>query len=283
MGERIVAANPIAIAGGRVIASPFQFYLDGADNIRLEGWNTCSGAAVEVQGRAIDDQGNTQTFNMVLTLTADRVRNRRDFAAVRGYILNLVAVARDAEPCIGQTFVRVSIIRGFTGATIVLGVLLQGYVTSQHGLGWPGSPIESSIVGGGYNRAIVATQPNIGQQVSETVPTGAVWELQTFLASFTATADVGNRHPHLILDRGSSVFAVMAAARPMVALETLVLTWGRGLVGTEESAVFRKTMAIPMNLQLLAGYRLRTFVDGMFGGDVWTGAEFNVREWLEIE
>ena len=169
-GERVVAASPIPIAGGRVIASPFQFYLDGNDNIRVEGWNSCIGAVLEVQGRAIDENGQTQTFNMSLPLTADRMRARRDFAAVRGYILNLIAIARDVEPCIGQTFVRVSIIRGFTGATIVLGVLLQGYVTSQQGLGWPGSPIENSLEAFPVNRCLLGTVPSVGQNFSETVP-----------------------------------------------------------------------------------------------------------------
>jgi len=97
-GERIIVANPLVSAGGRVIASPFQFYLDGADNLRIEGWNSLTGVSLQVYGRFFKDDGTVQVFQQVLALTANRLRTVGDFAIVRGYLLNLVVTAVGASP-----------------------------------------------------------------------------------------------------------------------------------------------------------------------------------------
>lgn len=281
--ERIVAANPIAIAGGRVIASPFQFYLDGADNIRLEGWNTCVGAVLQVQGRAIDNEGNTQAFNMVLPLTADRLVTREDFSPVRGYILNLVAVVIEATPCIGQTFARVSIIRGFTGATIVLGVLLQGYVTSQQGLGWPGSPIELSVDGGGYVRQVVGTTPAAGAQISETVPAGARWQILRLYSFLITDATAGNRFPRLdFFQAGLGTFRGMQPT-PQGPSVTANYTWAPNLPIAADVANGVYMQPIPDEGVLLEGDVLSTAVSGMAAGDQWGQPQMYLREWMQIE
>jgi hypothetical protein len=282
-GERVIAASPIPIAGGRVIASPFQFYLDGADNIRVEGWNSCSGAALEVQGRAIDDQGMIQTFNMVLPLTADRTRARRDFAAVRGYILNLIVLAREAAPCIGQTFARVSIIRGFTGATTILGVLLQGYVTSQQGLGWPGSPIQHSLEAMPVDRFLIGTVPSAGNAFVETVPTGARWQLVSVLASLTTAAGGVNRLVNLANQRGGtfSDFYVHATYQPPST--TVLYSWGLNLPIVVDLASGRGQLAFRDDLFLSSGDTVLASLVNFAAGDQWTVVRLSVREWLEVE
>src|SRR5687768_3348942 len=108
-GERIVTANPLAAAGGRVIVSPFQFYLDGADALLIEGWNSATGAVLQLYGRFYTDDGQVQVFESSLALTANRLRTSGLFPAVRGYLLNFTLSVKDATPLLGQTFARVSI------------------------------------------------------------------------------------------------------------------------------------------------------------------------------
>lgn len=282
-GERIIAPNAMAFAGGRVIASPFQFYLDGNDNIRVEGWNTCAGATLEVQGRAINELGETQAFNMVLPLTADRVRNRRDFAPVRGYILNLVVVALDAEPCIGQTFARVTIIRGLSGATIVLGVLLQGYVTSQQGLGWPGSPIEHSFAAGGYIRTIAGTTPGAGADISETVPAGARWELVRLYSWLTTSVVVGDRTVTIALSSPAITTFRSSATNSQPGAFVRNYTWGQNLPPHIDNTNLAQDSSLPALTFLLAGERFTTAINNRNAGDQWGQVNYVVREWLEIE
>lgn len=281
-GERVIAASPIPIAGGRVIASPFQFYLDGADNIRVEGWNSCVGAALEVQGRAIDNEGQVQTFNMVLPLTADRTRARRDFAAVRGYILNLIVLARDADPCIGQTFTRVSIIRGFTGATTVLGVLLQGYVTAQQGLGWPGSPIENSLVAMPVDRFIEGTVPAAGANFSEVVPTGARWQLTGVFASFTTAVGGANRSIQLrtLSPVTSAIYVQPTTQAPAL---TYTYSWGANLPIAVDPVSQRAQQSFRDPTIMIEGESVGSLVTNIAAGDQWSVVRLNVREWLEIE
>jgi hypothetical protein len=281
-GERIVQANPIALAGGRVIASPFQFYFDGNDNLRVEGWNTVTGASLLVQGRFVSEAGTVEAFSRELPLTADRLRVAGDFAMARGFILNLVVTVIGAAPKIGQTFARVSVIRGFTGATLVMGVLLQGYVTSQQGLGWPGSPIVSSTDGEPVIRFFNGTTPAPGAEISETVPTGARWSIVRCLASLTTSGVGGNRYVNLAcVDSGLYNFRSVVAT-PITAGVFWVFVWSPNLQLAVDPINNVSMQPLAFDSVLLAGQKLETYSLGLDAGDQFSEPRMYVREWLDV-
>lgn len=281
-GERIVQANPIALAGGRVIASPFQFYFDGNDNLRVEGWNTVTGASLLVQGRFVNEAGAVEAFSRELPLTADRLRVAGDFAMARGFILNLVVTVIGAAPKIGQTFARVSVIRGFTGATLVMGVLLQGYVTSQQGLGWPGSPIVSSTDGEPVIRFFNGTMPAAGAEISETVPTGARWSIVRCLASLTTNGVAGNRYVNLAcIDSALYNFrSVQPTAQAPGVFHVYV--WSPNLPPVYDPVNFVSMQPLAHDSALMAGQSLETFTTGLQAGDQYSEPRMYVREWLDV-
>jgi len=281
-GERVVTANPIPLAGGRIVASPFQFYFDGNDNLRVEGWNTVTGATLLVQGRFINEQGAIEAFSQALPLTADRLRTIGDYAMGRGFLLNLVVTAIGAAPKIGQSFARVSVIRGFTGATLVMGVMLQGYVTSQQGLGWPGSPIVSSTDGEPVVRFFNGTMPAAGAEISETVPTGARWSIVRCLASLTTSGAAGNRYVNLnCVDSALFNFrSVQVTAQAPGIFHVYV--WSPNLPLAYDPVNFVSMQPLAQDSVLLAGQQLETFTTGLQAGDQYSAPRMYVREWLDI-
>jgi hypothetical protein len=280
--ERVFAGAPFAAAGGRVISSPFQFVTTGEDNLRVTCANTVAGARIAIQGRRLNDKGTIEAFGFDLVPTADRTLTTRDYPLGAGAILNLTVYASAGAPRIGQTFVQAKLIRGFGGATIVLGTLLAGYVTSLQELAWPGSPIESSIAGGGYPRVIVGTQPAAGAEIIETVPTGARWQLLGLRTRLTASAAVTIRYPALALDDGFSNYAVAPIPGGVATSQSVPLAWHPGTAFETQIAGAWLVAGLPTDSTLLAGYRILFVTQNLLAGDQYDQPRFLVREWLEV-
>jgi len=274
--------QPFLEARSGVVVSPFQFALDGNDNLRSVCVNAAAGVRIFIQGRRLTEAGTIEPFAFVCIPTADRQVTEDVFSLGKGALLNLAAFVTGATPLIGQTWVMLQIVRGFTGPLVLLGTLLQGYVTSSQGLGWPGSPIQSSTDSGGYYRTIAGTQPAAGAQVSEVVPTGARWEFLSGQFDFTASAAVANRFP-LIAFRDPS-YAIVGVPRPVVVTATQVVTLGVApdFPFTQHATWNIDTMPVPKGLTLLAGQSIVTNVIGMQAGDQWGVPHYAVREWLEV-
>lgn len=283
--ERVIVASPIPAAGGRVLVSPFQYLVTGEDNLRIEGWNSKAGVALEVSYRFADLKGKITPERHVVPLTADRVVTERDVKLGEGYLVNLAVFAVGAAPLTGQTFVCIKLIRGLTGATIVLGLLLGGYVTAEQGLGWPGSPIGSSLDGEGVLRPITGTDPAAGVNISETVPTGARWQLFSLAADFFTDATAGVREVLLTIDDSGALYH-LASIQPFQQAPSTSrrYCWATGMpLGTSLGVQNLATLAgLPSPCYLLAGHRVQTYVANFAAGDNWGPPTFLAREWLEV-
>jgi hypothetical protein len=281
--ERTFIAAPIADAGNRVIASPFQFAVDGTDNMRLSVANSLAGVVVALDGRFLDDAGVITAFHHTFTPTADRMVTSKVLALGKGFVLNLTCYASEGAPRIGQTFVKLDVIRGFSGATIALGTMLQGYITTKQALGWPGSPITSSLDGGGYGRAFVGSDPGPGTQIVETVPAGARWEVFSFAAELATSGTVITRQPHLLIDNGGKVCFRSPNPGTIGGAAVLRFYWA---VDTPLATVIDATAplaGIGTLPELLAGYRVTTAITNGQPGDNWGEPYMMIREWLEVD
>jgi hypothetical protein len=282
-GERIVAASPVPIAGGRVIASPFQFMVTGEDHLRLIVANALTGCVIAVHGRFIDQQGHIQAFADTFTPTADRLMTSKLIPLGVGFILNLTVFAAGGAPRIGQTFVKVDVIRGFSGATVTLGTMLQGYISSQQGLGWPGSAIQNSLEVTGVERLIVGATPAAGADIAETVPTGARWQVLTARGRLVTDATVVNRQPFLRLDDATVIgYYVQAQSVTIGASGTMFSFWASG--AALNAAIATQPVApLPTDTRLVAGERVLISATNLQAADQWDQARLLVREWLAVE
>lgn len=281
-GERIFAAQPVQFAGARIIAAPFQFVTTGTDNIRVVSANSVVGVTLTIQGLRLDERGQVVPFGWAHTPNTDRSSKTENFAFGKGALLSLNVQASGGAPLIGQTYVTVRLIRGLAGATFVVGTLLAGHVTTTQSLGWPGSPIASSTSGEPAVREIFGTVPAVGNDVSESCPTGARWELMTVLAGLVTDATAGTRAAifRQIATNGSSPLFVILnpAAGDVPPSSTYTFTWGQNIPPSFRN-LFNVT-PFPQRPLLRAGGRFT--ITGQNVGDQWVAIAYTVREWLEV-
>jgi len=277
---QVIAIGPQLLLSGKIIPSFAQFAVTGEDNIRIITVGSVA-ATVHVQGRFLDAaQGVTIPFDYPVPVAGNRTTTTVLDALGTGYLLNLSCYAT-GSPLIGQVFVIVQILRGLTGATFLVGTLLQGYVTTTQTLGWPGSPIATSIEGGGVIKAITGTTPAAGAEVSETVPTGARWELLSFTGQLTTSAAAGARLPNLKLLQGGIVVVQSAAVASVGPSSGATWVWEQGMPLAAAVAAGVNVSGLNIRLPLLAGSMIVTTTAALAAGDQWGSVFYTVREWLE--
>jgi hypothetical protein len=281
-GEQAYPALPVGAAGGRIIASPFQFTTNGDDNLRIVSQNSATGVTIAIQGRRLDDKGLIIPFAHVHTPNTDRSAKTQDYLFGAGALLNLTVFVSAGTPLVGQTFVKLQLIRGITGATVVLGTLLQGYVTPQLHLGWPGSPIVQSTDGPGCLRTILGSDPAAGQEISELVPTGARWELKAIGAGFTTDGTVAARRPGLVFNDGVANYGRIPSSLNQDASEFFGHTWTQGVALPIFAGVGYGYGPLPTGKYLLAAWRIKTITENLQAGDNWDNPRYLVEEWLEL-
>lgn len=281
--ERVIQANPIGAAGGRVLISPFQFTLDEDDNLRVVAANSASGVKIAIQGWRIDSVGERHPIAETITPATDRSKTTTDFTLGKGALQFLTVFVSAGTPKIGQTYVLVELIRGSTGAKLVMGTLLAGYISTSQALGWPGSPIQNSLDGRGWLHGFLGTQPAAGSAVSQTVPTGAVWRVQTVFVTLTTDANAGTRV--VLLETtcdGVNSGDLFVRQSPMTASNTSRFTFAPGIPNDGGANGAYITYPLTIEQRLKAGDTITVNDISGFAGDQFGFPGFTVEEWLDV-
>lgn len=281
--EQVFLATPVLGGGGRVVASPFQFLFTGEDNLRVVIANSKTGVVVRLAGRFLQTGATApQAFQQDFTPTSDRSANVFDVALGTGFLLNLSLVVLSGAPLVGQTYAMARIIRGLSGATVVLGALLGGQITQQQHLAYPGSPIVSSTDGEPALRTITGTTPAAGAEWLETVPTGARWELQLLRMIFTTSAVAISRVPQFQVSNGADRLYQTVNPTTVNNLQTFTVYLSQNLPYGSIAASLIFNWPIPQPTRLLAGASFGSSTAVIQAGDQWSAPVYTVREWLEV-
>lgn len=280
-GERTILASPFPAAGGRVLVSPFQFLVTGEDNLRIEGWSAVDGATLSVAYRFADTKGKIIANTVHLALTGDRLVRELDVKLGEGYLVNMSIFMTGVSPLVGQVFTCIKLIRGFTGATIILGLLAQGYITHEQGIGWPGSPLVTSLDTLPVPRLILGTEPAPGSEIAETVPTGARWQVVSVRFTLTTDATAANRTVRLRFNTsGTEAFRVPGGAVQTASLAVLY-NFAVGVTRMTSSVGGVQNLPLPSDLWLNAASQVQTISENLQAGDDYTQPQLFVREQLE--
>jgi hypothetical protein len=280
--ELAYVAQPFVSAGTKVIASPFQFATDDNDNLQIVSANSLTGVALAIHGRRLTAQGQIEPFAFVHTPNTDRSTRTENYKLGAGALLNLTIFATSGSPSIGQTYVSARIIRGLAGPIIVLGTLLGGYVTAVQHLAYPGSPIQSSIEGGGYYRIITGTDPATGVRWSETVPTGARWRLVALRVGLTTGAGGPTRIPSIVYRSGGVNYFRSISSIGFGASAGGTAYWAAGMPLATAVSTFDAINGLPDGAILLAGTSIVDETSGFQPVDDFSGLIYAVQEWLEV-
>jgi hypothetical protein len=214
------------------------------------------------------------------TYAATNGRQGQNFyqRVAEGFLLSLTVYGSSATVP-GQTYVRVSLIRGTIAVNGLSQVLIQGYSTLQNPLSWPASELQPQSAGRGNIRSITGTTPAPGQNISEVVPFFALWRLIAFTFTLAASAAGGPRTVFLSIDDGANQFTYIGTAATVPAAGTNVFSFADGYVS---SAVAVYQMApLPSQLYMPTGYRIRTSTSGLDVADAYFGVQYVVEEWLQ--
>lgn len=272
---------PDAAMQSPALAGP-GWYLNADDNLRIIVYNALAGVKVTVSGRRLDRVGNlVDVFAWEITPTSDRVASTIIRRLGEGWLLSLHAYASTGAPLIGQTFVTIGIVRGYSGQVDELGTLAAGYVTSKQRIAWPGGPIANSVDGAGAIRKITGANPAAGAEISETVPTGARWQLLQFKLLLTTSGVAGNRQPTLTIDDGTNFYFTsgMHTVTAASVARTMYWMYGMGVFAAATANGFIQGLGNgPM---LPAGHRITTSTAAIDVGDQYSAIHYVVREWLE--
>ncbi|MGH9408218.1 MAG: hypothetical protein ACRD1V_02040 [Vicinamibacterales bacterium] len=274
---------------GVIVPIQQQFPLTGSENLRLRVASSLAGVVVTVTGRWLQSDGTIAPFTETFTPTSDRAVNTFDFALGEGALLNVVVFASTGTPKRGQCFAQLSVIQGLSGATILLGTLIQGYVTSFQVLAWPGSPISNSFEGQGWQHSIATVGPGAGNPIIMTVPAGARWEVRSLGVTLHTSSAAGSRFPLLEIKQGGAIVAEIPVQTVPGATWQMDVTFSQGSTFTEwTNAAGSPTHAListsyPTGLRLTGGDQIIVNVSGMDAADSFDGPVLAVEEWLELD
>lgn len=255
-------------------------FLTGEDNLRLTTFGGVAGAEIAIEGRLIQDSTKVVAFrerhvpNNNYT-AASTVHNLGD-----GVLTHVQLRATSSALLGGGVFAILEIVRGGSGAVQPLATLLQGYVTTNARLAWPGSPILPSTAGAGRLRTITGTDQVAGVEITETVPAGVRWRLMSFTAILTTSAVVGNRAPSIIIDDGTTTAFQLGTNATVAASGGAGFTWAAGL-GSFGGTGNGNAGALPDPTIVGPGYRIRTQTGSFDVGDNWGAPRYLLEEFIE--
>lgn len=270
----------IADTDRRELIRAIGLVLMGEDNLRLTTFGGVAGLVVALEGRLVSPQGIVLPIAERHVPNSNYTANATQHALAEGMLTNVQLRIATGAAGTGSVFGILELIRGLGPNAQPVGTLLQGYITSNARLAWPGSPIQASTGGAGRIRAITGTDPAAGVNIVETVPAGVRWRLISIQFSLVTSAAVANRSVSILFDDGATIFLTVSDNQVQAASLThtyCVGAWGQiGLMGGSTHA-----LNIPENFVLSAGMRFRTSVGSMDAGDNLSAPQYVVEEFIE--
>jgi hypothetical protein len=281
--EDLLRLRPQQIEGGGLL-SPFQFLTDGDEHLQLDAWNSQVGAVIALVGRAFDVKGGFIKFEHSLRPLSDRTLSREQFLLGPGALVNLSLFLSSGFSEIGQTFVRLTLIKGTGASAKTIGTLCQGYITAFQHLGFPGSAMRTSTEIPVVPRVITGTDPAAGVAISESVPSGAIWEPLSIAALLVTDATVATRRPVLTVGDAFTLYGALTASDVATASQTKRFTWA---VGAPMSAAgaggINVHQALPAGLFMDSAHVIRITAENLQAADDFGAPTFIVREFLRVD
>lgn len=261
--------------------------IESGDVLQLTSW--CIRADIfSLRAIIVRPDGSISRPTLQQVGTGDRSGTNTNLALITSGTLVAAGVNQDGGTIPsgpGETFIAVNI---FGPGSKVKAHLFSGYFFPGHVPSYPVGQIEHPTEGKGRIRTVIGTNPAANTEVTETVPTNALWKLRSFSVVLVATG-VANRNTNLIIDDGA------VTARKRIYTDTTNQTdtqtrthlWTRGNEAwdlasdsvTDTQTVLHKS-CLDDDIYLVAGDRIRTLTTNIAAADDYAAPIFEVEEWL---
>jgi hypothetical protein len=279
-GSEILTRPPAVSFGLEKVAPPFPSYVSAADRLVIEARSSVSNLEFQAHLRLLKPDGEIVPGLNTYKPSADRSLNTWGQDLAEGFIVGLVVDApANAKP--GACYVRVLLVRGAAPTPPIAQVLVAGYVVTGSGLIWPQPRYVHPAEGPGRLRIITGTDPAAGNQILETVPTGARWKLLALRAALLTSAAVANRSVQLWFDDGATTWYELPPMVDQPASTYYTYNWAIGVSTRAGVPTGWVQDPLPDRITLAAGWRFQTVVANMQAGDDWYAPVYYVEEWVE--
>lgn len=264
------------------LVGPGAFYMTGEDVLQLATWNVNAGAVATVAGRFLTLAGQVVPFEFSLLMASDRSIRTRNNPFGEGWLLNAAVYVSAGTPTHGETYGRLTVLRGSLGATVELATLTAGYITAGNRIAWPGSPVRSSLEGPGFVRNILGTDPAAFFEIGISVPNNARWRLLALRVNLVTDATVANRQVQLQFDAsGNGTYLFATAINAQTASSTVTYQFGQ--FGSARATTFNNVQEIPIPPIILpAGSTIVSVTNNMQAGDNYGAPRILVEEWFDV-
>lgn len=277
--------RPRSIAGapsGEAIYQPSPVYLTGEESLRLSSIGNASGVTLTARGILLRPGDDLTPMEFTHAPNSNRTLKSTDVSLSEGWLLGVTVKATAGTPAFGGVWVLVELVRGLGAAAVVVRPLGYGFVTALQPYQWPNGENYLATDGPGCLRVITGSTPSAGAEITETVPTGARWELLALGAVLTASAVVTSRIPALALDDGATEFFRYQIAYNATASAVWRYQWAQGNGDGQPFGSLNIRGLIPIGIRLGAGFRVKTITQNLDVGDQWSSPKFLVREWFDV-
>lgn len=137
---------------------------------------------------------------------------------------------------------------------------------------------DNQTVGTAVRKVVTGSDPAANTEFSQTVPTGKYWQLYAVTVSLAQGA-TQTPQPTLIIDDGTTtLYQSFGGSSAQNASVTAQYTWAPGLSLTAGGAATVITAPLPADLELPAGYRIRSSTTGIGANSNYGAPAFFVVE-----
>lgn len=255
-------------------------WVEHNDRLYVAAYSSVASLVVTFSGYFRKMNGEIVEYAVIVNPTSDRAvtAGTQHFGA--GFLLSCVATLASGNANRGQCYVRAQIQRSAGTPAIKLHGVLGGYVTDDYSPSFPYGKIEGPLEGPGCLRSVTGSNPAAGAEISETVPTGARWELIALSMTLVTAVAVANRTAVIVIDDGTTIIL----GNPAVVVQPASNTFDYSVqhYGAESlSNAGNVVINIPPHLRLPAGFRIITFTGNMQAADNWAAPQMMIEEWIE--
>lgn len=275
--ESFAGKGPAAALSG-----PSPVYLSGEEQLRFQSVGNTTGLIVQVTGRVLRPDNTISPISFAHVPNSTRTTASTVVALSEGWLLGIEArVLSGTVPGNGLWGI-LDLVRGSGTNIIPLQALAWDFISAVDPLMWGGALNVGPLDGAGCLRAIVGSAPGAGNQISETVPTGARWEPICFSAILTTSGAAANRIVALTLDDGTNIYHVESNNINQAASTLLAYEHAQGNQRIAAPLATGIPCVLPTGLKMGAGHRIRTSTVLMQAGDTFNAPNYLVREWFDV-
>lgn len=284
VGAGIKAPAPTIVIPSFAIVGvqpPAQSYIGPSDFLEVDAAASSGAVTIKIQGRILRTDGQVSPFAYSFITTGIRTRTLTYFPLEEGFLLGLILFTDLVF--YGQVTARVQLNKSGALATdFPYQMLIEGPIQSNFVRAWPPGNIDPTVGGQGAIYSVIGTAPLAGAEVSQTVPTNARWRLKGMAVNLTTSAAPANRAVTVVIDDGANVLAVFQAQTFQIAslTRTYHLDSSGGAADLTSTSI---PVFMPVDLPMLAGWRIRTLTTNLQGADAYSTPVFYVEEWIDTK